>query len=199
MKNIRDNLARLSRLGTVTVAAAAFAGLAMTGSAQAVTYTPDTKLGQALTGNSGDATELAGLAAAAGLNVSDLTLVSKVTGPTVGVDDADNYFVDIAPETTGFFLLKFGDGGLNVPADTFFFQNIGDLTKLVFTSAQVLGIIGGPELCPSKSGNGCDTGRLSHYTTFDQVSTIPVPAALPLLAGGLAALGLMSRRRKRTV
>jgi hypothetical protein len=55
------------------------------------------------------------------------------------------------------------------------------------------------------SGCGIDSNVCPNYQTSDhyfilngtQVSDVPIPAALPLFAAGLGAMGLMSRRKKR--
>lgn len=46
----------------------------------------------------------------------------------------------------------------------------------------------------STTGSG-----LSHYTEFGMVSTVPIPAALPLFLGALSALGFMGWRRRRSL
>jgi hypothetical protein len=154
----------------------------------AATYTVDTKIGEALLGNSGEATEKNALAGFLGVDPDTLVQDEKNEAPTATQDDAGNWFIDVAPATPGYFLLKFGIGGLaGITADTFFFTNIGELTKLVFTSAQVQGIIEG---CTN-----CNEGRLSHYTTFNSAA-IPIPPALLLFASGIAGLAFLGRRRK---
>jgi hypothetical protein len=172
--------------------------------ASATTYAPDTLLGSADLSSSGDAAELAAMCAAAfGANPCNLTLDLKLDAGdsafNVTSNGAGSWFIDVAPTTPGYFLLKFGTGDLpSGTHNTFFFQNIADFTKLVFTDAQVNFLTGG---CPTSTGPGkppptCNIGRLSHYATFDG-SEIPVPAALPLLLSGLAGLGFLARRRAK--
>ena len=155
-------------------------------SAQA--YLLDSKIGEALLGNSGDATELAAMEAFASNNnlVQDL----KINAPTAFVNAPGEWYLDVAPTEPGFFLLKFGTGGTNATADTFFFQNVGELTKLVWSNAQVQFLSGG-------GGNNTNIGRLSHYTTYNgDPAQVPEPAILALLGLGLAALGATSRRKQ---
>lgn len=172
------------------IAAAAFGALtAMCSawtSASAAIYTPDTKIGQARLGNSGDQSELDALAAAAGVSASSLTLDTKVSSPTVLTDDSGHLYFDVAPDEPGYFLVKVGNlgsgsGVLDPPpactggtCDTFFFRNIAELTKLVFFASD----IGLTNISPN-------IGKISHYTT----ANVPLPAALPLLATGLMACG----------
>ena len=105
------------------------------------------------------------------------------TGDGVG-DGATGWFLDVAPDEPGFFLVKLGGG--NLPAGThttYVFENIAELTKLVFTDAQVNGI----------TFDNID--RLSHYTVTNTV--IPLPAALPLFLTALGGLGFLARRRRK--
>ena len=174
--------------GRGLIVAAAGLLLSMAGSleAQAVPFTVDTKIGEALLGNSSEAAELQALADAAGVDVNSLTLVSKVeSGFTLFSNDVGSWYLDVDPAAPSFFALKFGIGGLSVTADTFFFMNIAELTKLVFSDAQVQNITGDCQ--------GCDEFRLSHYTL---VNAIPIPAALPLLLSALGILGLLRMRKK---
>jgi hypothetical protein len=156
--------------------------------ATAAPLTVDTKIGEALLGNSGDGTETQALAGILNVNVNTLLLDAKVTSPSAGQDDNGNWFIDVSPSTPGYFLLKFGIGGLSdITADTFFFSNIGELTKLVFTADQVQGIIEG---C-----RNCNIGRLSHYTSFSP-SAVPLPSGLALLATAVGLFGLIGWKRR---
>ena len=100
--------------------------------AKADTFTPDTLIGAIASANSGQGYETQQLKLACSC---DITLSTNVNASTFQVDDAGNNFIDVAPNTPGFFLLKFGTG--NTGSDMFFFQNIGELSKLVWTDTQL--------------------------------------------------------------
>jgi hypothetical protein len=85
-------------------------------------------LGSINSANSGQGYETTQLEAACNCIVS---LQSNVDTSTFSDDDAGNNFIDVGPSTPGYFLLKFGTG--NTGNDMLFFQNIGELTKLVWT------------------------------------------------------------------
>ncbi|SCX47591.1 PEP-CTERM sorting domain-containing protein [Nitrosospira sp. Nsp1] len=159
-------------------------------SAQAA-FILDTKIGEALLKSSGDAAELDAMKAAAGNN--NLVLDLKVNSFIAYENGAGSgeWYLDINPDTPGYFLLKFGTGSDKDIANTYFFQNIGEMTKLVWSNEQVGLLSGG-----SAGGN---IGRLSHYTTFDptfhQTGEIPEPATLALVGLGLFAIGAIRRRK----
>jgi PEP-CTERM motif len=162
-------------------------------SAQAA-FILDTKKGEAFLTDSSDANELAYMETFAGNTnlVQDLRLEEGSFTAYANDTNPGEWYLDINPSTPGFFLLKFGTGGTSATANTFFFQNIGEMTKLVWSNEQVQYLSGG-------GGNNTNIGRLSHYTTYDptfpQTGEIPEPATLALVGLGLFAIGAIRRRR----
>ena len=171
------------RIWTVLGAMALVAGLAQP--AQAVTYTVDTLIGAIDSQNSGQDYEEAQLELACSCQV---TLLTNVAFSNAGVqqDDALNNFIDVTPNTPGYFLLKFGTG--NTGNDMFFFRNIAELTKLVWTDAQL-------------TGAGLPTNHvdsISHYAITTNTTTVPDGGATLLLLGAaLSGVGAMRRFMKR--
>lgn len=170
--------------------------LAMPSAYAMPTYAIDTKLGEANLGNSGDTTERAALAAILGVAASTLVQDLKVNVPAAFDNDlavantnlSNSWYLDVAPTTPGWFLLKFGTGGTTATADTFFFQNIADMTKLVWANNQVQGLSGG-------GGRNSNIDRLSHYTSYDPTA-VPAPLVAGLIGLGLVGVGAAGRMRK---
>lgn len=150
----------------------------------------------------GDATELAFIREATGDNT--LTLGFKIDTPNPGLvalsNGPDSWYIDVAPEEPGFFLLKFGVPN-NSSLDTHYvFQNIGELTKLVWSNGQVNNLTGG-DCGINGSPNSCNIGRLSHYVGTNGGggggSEVPEPASILLLGAGL--MGMVFARRRNWV
>ena len=165
------------------------------GAAFAATVNPDTFLGSADLGNSGDPAELAAMCdmiegdsdGSCGLNL----LIDEKYESSLIINqdpmDANVFYVEIAPNTPGWFLLKMGTG--NTGEDShYFYTNLPELSILAWDITDDPGLqalwncVDGDEV-----GDEC---KLSHITTF-----VPIPAAGWLLIGSLGGL-LALRRRK---
>lgn len=191
---MKKKLTLSKHLRKVTIAALLLGGWA---SAAQAAYITDTKIGQALLGNSGDATELAAMETAAANNnlMMDFKL-DFVLGSSALTGGPNQWVLNVSPAQPGYFLLKFGIGGTNATADTFFFQNIGDLTQLVWENWQVQNLTGGN--CATGNDNKCNIGRLSHYAGYEGPhGQTPEPGSLALMGLGMLGITVVSRRFAR--
>jgi hypothetical protein len=113
------------------------------------------------------------------------TQFSLTGGPfTINNLDSTNYSFDVQTSSTGAIvgwtiLASISSSFFNITVAT---SNSGDLTSSL-----------GPTTFMSAS-NGFSPGT---WSVSDPPSATPLPAAVPLFAGGLGALGLLGWRRKR--
>jgi len=162
-------------------------------------YTVDTLLGSTTLQNSGIQTEINGLLAFTTLDPGQTLVADQVD---VSLFDAKinglgSWYIDIAPDTTGYFVLKFGSGRQDDWETHYYFENIAELTKLVWTNAQVDCASGWLYSGCSWSDAG-NIGKLSHYTLFSTGpgNQIPEPATAALIGLGLLGIGALRRRKQ---
>ncbi len=171
---------------------AALLFLVILGTSNASAYTIDNKLAEAMV-NSGDASELAWMKTVTSDNslVLDFKIDNNDSGFNFYSNGPDSWYIDVAPNTPGYFMLKFGTGGTDATADHFAFQNVSDLSKLVWSNDQVQYLSGGD--C-ANNDNSCNIGRLSHFVGLDG-NKVPEPGTLALL--GLGLLGMTQIRSRK--
>lgn len=161
-------------------------------------YTLDILRGATNSSNSGTEAELsfAELVTQEDLILTGSTNNSGGLLATMIAGSPNQYVIDLTGFTPlpGYFLVKFGSGGFS-GNNTFLFQNIEEMNKLVFKAADVNYLIG------ECGGNNCNISRLSHYTLFkgeggndSTGGEVPEPATAALF--GLGLLGFAASRRK---
>ena len=158
-------------------------------------FIKDTFIGDWESTNSSDLSERQALADLLGIPVEDVELIDKETTPVVDIGPFANpgvdgqWYLDVDPSKPGYFAVKFGTGGTGIVEDTYFFENIEELTKLVWANTDVNGLSGSPDC------NNCTIDRLSHYSTFDSTVSVSTPASLALIGLGLIGVaGIKSRK-----
>jgi hypothetical protein len=175
---------KLSTLRRLTASLLAGGALAFGGAAQAAFVINGTDVGSLDTvldgiasAQSGQAYEEAQLEIACGCSVTLLENVDSFTEVT----DGTNHYIDVSPDTPGFYVLKFGTG--NTGNDMFFMENEVFLQFLAWSDAQLIA-----EGLPANH-----VQSLSHYaitTTSTSGGGATGGAPEPHSTGILALMGL---------
>lgn len=155
---------------------------------------------------------------ATGGEISILSVNSSVEskeGNFVGIDDGSVVFSGSGTVTIGNFVQQVGElfsatfGGA---AGTFSFGDVLQTSAMASETGSLLGFLINGKLTVDDTSGFYDTPVLADFSfsgtaatqsregTFSlsvSVPEIPVPAALPLLVSGLAALGVASRRKRK--
>jgi hypothetical protein len=140
----------------------------------------------------------------------DLTLTATAGGMFNGTG---SFSVDGPISSTGLDVFTLGSGGLDslvfsIAGNSFnLSQAVNNLTSVTFTNGQLTGInytgtLGSFQFALAAGYLNYSyidfiTAANSTSGTVAAVSAVPLPAALPLFATGLAAMGLLGWRRKR--
>lgn len=179
-----------------SIALSAILALGIGSAAHAKTVTLDTFLGSAELDKANPETEIAELETLLKLTAGSLEFDNKFeeTGLTYSLatnkttDGDDIWYVDVTPDTPGWFILKFGVGNTGID-NTYFFENIADFSILAFANdGNINNLLDG---CTSP-GSPTDC-KLSHVTTV-----VPLPAGAILLITALGGLGIAARRRRKS-
>ena len=127
-----------------------------------------------------------------GGNVLAYILPSLVISGTVGINDPDGRPSDAISFTNANGVL---DGGTN--ADRMIFYSFDNEGLLADVGTILASLIDFPYIITERADGTFtyDVGNV--YNGLSGDSTTPIPAALPLFAGGLGVIGLLARRRKR--
>jgi hypothetical protein len=192
--------------GLVPIVLAAFAGLSVTApDARAVTFsdcttevaggiTPSLDCVQ-ITDVSNDSEAVMNTPPGA-FGLTDWTLIGRDNSDTPDSDAGEYAIFPDANTITGTFTI---DAGVY---DTY--ESLALVLK-AGASAQPCGIAGyllpdgttsGSYSSPFRCPAGTAVQDISHMTLYGSVSEVPLPAAAPLLIGGLSILGLAARRRR---
>ena len=110
-----------------------------------------------------------------------MTLASNVNNPTM-VSEGGNNYIDVSPDTPGYYVLKFGTG--NIGNDMFFMANEVFLQFLAWSDAQLI--------AAGLPANHIDS--ISHYAIPGNTPSVPEPSTLILVGVGLVVLAITARR-----
>ena len=98
------------------------------------------------------------------------------------VSAGGNHYIDVSPDTPGYYVLKFGTG--NTGNDMFFMVNEVFLQYLTWSDAQLI--------AAGLPANHVQS--LSHYVITGNTPSVPEPSTLILLGSDLVVLATTARR-----